>query len=44
MPKFQYYSSFWAMWYSENHYNNLMADIKTLKDLFKKLLEIIDEM
>ena len=45
MPKFQYYSSFWAMWYSEENYNNLIDDINTLKDLFKKLIRSeTDEM
>lgn len=41
MPKFQYYSSFWAMWYSESHYNNLMNDIEGLKKLFKMLTEVM---
>lgn len=45
MQMFKYYSSFWALWYSEQEYNNLMNDIEDLKKKYYQWFEgIIDEM
>ena len=39
MSKFNYYSSFWVMWYSEQKLDEILDDIKYLKNKYYRWIK-----
>lgn len=39
MNKYKYFSPNWMLWYSEDHYDELMEEIKFLKEQFIKIMK-----